>query len=139
MEKTKFGISTALLAAIVYLACYYGGIVATLVAVGAVLILETNTEMKKHALRAAILLFAFAVFSSLIYLLPNFITCISNLLSLLTINFDLYIVTRIASAITGVFDLLERIVFLGLAALALFNVNIKIPGVDGLIEKLLNK
>ena len=59
MEKSKFGISTALLAAIIYLACYYGGITPTLLVVGAILILETNTEVKKHALRAAILLFAF--------------------------------------------------------------------------------
>ena len=135
MEKSKFGISTALLAAIIYLACYYGGITPTLLVVGAILILETNTEVKKHALRAVILLFAFAVLSSAIYLLPNLITCISNLLSLLTINFDLYIVTRIASAITSVFELLEKITFIALAFLALCNINIQIPGVDGLIEK----
>ena len=86
MEKTKLGISTALLGAIACLACYYGGITATLLVVGAVLILESDEWLKKTCVRAGVLVFLFLLTSSIIYFIPNIISCINSTLGLVYIS-----------------------------------------------------
>ncbi|MBQ8625830.1 MAG: hypothetical protein IJ419_06700 [Agathobacter sp.] len=139
MEKTKLGISTALLGALACLACYYGGITATLLVVGAILILENDEWLKKTCVRAAVLVFLFLLTSSIIYILPNIVSCISSTLGLFEIPFYIEILSKITSWLSTLLDLLEKIVFLGLALLALMKVNVHIPVLDNFIDKHLNK
>lgn len=139
MEKTKLGISTALLGALSYLGCYYGGITAALLIVGAILILENDEWLKKTSVRAIVLTFTFLVLSSLIYILPNIVTCISSTLSFINVPFDFAFASILAGWLNTLLDLLEKIVFLGLALLALMKVNVNIPVLDSFIDKHLNK
>lgn len=135
MEKTKFGISTALLGAITYFACYYGGIVATLLIVGAILLIEENAQIKKIALTAAALVFGFAVLSTLVSLLPNCISCINNILSYFSANFEVMIVSQIANTLNTVLNLLEKIIFIALGLCTLTNKNVTIQAVDKFVDK----
>lgn len=135
MEKTKFGLSTALLGAIIYFACYFGGVTATLLIVGTILLVEENAQIKKIAITAATLVFAFAVLSSLIYLLPNFISCINNILAYFSTSFEITIISKLANTLNTVLDFLEKIIFLALGLCTLTNKNVTVKAIDDFVDK----
>lgn len=133
MEKTKLGISVALLSALTFLSGYLGITVLVLVA-GYILIREENASLKKNAVGTVILYLAFAALSICVGLLSNFFSLI---------NFGgwmygstLYTITNgFTSTLATLVDIAEKVVFGLLALFALLGKDVKIPVIDKFVEK----
>ena len=139
MEKTKLGLSVAVVGAIAYLACFYGGYVAAFLVVGYILIAENNEWLKKLSVKAFVLMVAFSVASSVVYLIPNAINCIDSLVGIFGGNFYVPVVSDLVSTIITWLDFIEKLLFLGLAFFALGNKTIAISAVDNFVEKHLGQ
>ncbi len=133
--KTKLGISVGMVAAASYLIGLINGNLALLLVVGYVFLCETDEWLKKSVVKALALSLAFSVASIVINLIPNAVTMVDDLLNIFGGNFSIGFLSRIVNFIDTVLMVLERVLMLGLAALALNTKTIKLPFVDKLIEK----
>lgn len=134
MQKTRLGVTVGLLGAAIYLVGLYGGVLATALLVGYVLVFEENEWLKKSAVKAFVLMMVFSVISSVLYLIPNAIEVISSIINILGIGFYPEIVYNLSSAISGVLNIVETLLFIGLALKALNQGSIAVPVVDQLID-----
>lgn len=133
--KTKLGISVAMLAAITYLLGLFTGNLALLLIVGYVMIYESDEWLKKSVVKALVVSLAFSVASAVIGFIPNAISLVDGLVGIFGGNFNILFISRIINFIDTVLMVLEKLLFLGLAAMAANNKTIKIPFVDEVIDK----
>jgi len=113
MEKTKLGISVALAAALIYFLgalAGIGNILVVLIAVGYVLIVETNIKLKREAVKALILIITLAAVS---FLISWGLSGFQNFMSFLP-NRDFIINIRsfINSSVSGINNIVRLIVFI---------------------------
>lgn len=134
MQKTRLGVTVGLLGAAIYLVGLYGGVLATALLVGYVLVFEENEWLKKSAVKAFVLMMVFSAINSVIYLIPNAIEVISSIINILGIGFYPEIVYNLAGAISGVLNIVETLLFIGLALKSLNQGSIAVPVVDQLID-----
>lgn len=139
MEKTKLGISTTLLAAVVCLLGYYAGYVITAIAVGYILLKEENEWLKKMSVKVIALMLVFSILPTLIHLIPNIISLVESLCYLFTEEYFEFNYSGIFNFLSSVVDLLKKVVFLLLGFFALIGKNFKIPVLDDLLDKMMNK
>lgn len=135
MQKTKLRISVGLLGAVVYFGSLFGGYVASLLLTGYILLIEENEWLRKSAVKAVILLICFSVISTLIYLLPDAINFISEIVSMFGGAFYVSFISGLAGAAYSAMNIIERLLFIGLGIKALNQGTIAVPIVDKLIEK----
>ena len=144
MEKTKLGIPAALMAAIICLLSYYGGYVIAGVMVGYVLLVEESESLKKLALKVLAILLTFSVINTVLYLIPNVMSTIRSLIYV----FDEYAyseeffgngISRFVDFLSNLLSLVKTVLFLLLGYFSLTGKEFKIPVLDGLFDKLLNK
>ena len=76
MQKSNFGVSVGVVGAAMYLLSLFSGYLAALLLIGYVLLFESNTWLKRTAVKVAVITFIFSVASALLGLLPN---CISTI------------------------------------------------------------
>lgn len=138
MEKTKLGLSTSMLAAIAFLACFFGGYTPMLIVVGYILIAEKDEWLRKNAATAMVVTFGFSLLTSVIYLIPNIISLIDTGLGIFNANFSIYFVTWAVNFVTSALDLVEKVFFLVMAVLALGHKTFDIPVLSDFIVKHLN-
>ena len=138
MQKTKLGISVGLVGAILYLCGYFSGYLATLLIAGYVLRFEENTWLKKTSVRAVILMIGFSVLYALLGLIPDLISLVNSVFNVFGGHFGISFVTNIISVFRNLLNLFELVVFFLLGATALAQKDIKIPGLDDLIDKHMN-
>ena len=134
MQKTRLGVAVGLLGAAIYLVGLYGGVLATALLVGYVLVFEENDWLKKNAVKAFVLMMIFSAVSSVFYLIPNAIEVICSIINILGIDFYPEIVYNLSNVISGVLGIVETLLFLGLALKSLSQGSITIPVVDQLID-----
>ena len=134
MQKTRLGVTVGLLGAAIYLVGLYGGVLATALLVGYVLVFEENDWLKKNAVKAFVLMMIFSAVSSVFYLIPNAIEVISSIINILGIDFYPEIVYNLSNVISGALGIVETLLFLGLALKSLSQGSIAIPVVDQLID-----
>lgn len=134
MQKTRLGVAVGLLGAAIYLVGLYGGVLATALLVGYVLVFEENDWLKKNAVKAFVLMMIFSAVSSVFYLIPNAIEVISSIINILGIDFYPEIVYNLSNVISGALGIVETLLFLGLALKSLSQGSIAIPVVDQLID-----
>lgn len=144
MEKTKLGIPAALMAAIICLLSYYGGYVIAGVMVGYVLLVEESESLKKLALKVLAILLTFSVINTVLYLIPNVMSTIRSLIYV----FDEYAyseeffgngISRFVDFLSNLLSLVKTVLFLLLGYFSLTGKEFKIPVLDDLFDKLLNK
>lgn len=135
MEKTKLGISVGLMGALLWLVCYYAGYVAALIVAGYILIAEKDEWLKKSAVKAVVLMVVFSLASSIIYLIPNVITCINSFVGLFGGSFYIAFISNFVSMVSNVLEFVEKIVFILLAALAFMHITIPVPVLDAFVDK----
>ena len=135
MEKTKLGISVGLMGAILWLVCYYSGYIGALLVAGYILIAEKDEWLKKLAVKAVVLMLAFSVAASVIYLLPNLISCINSIVSIFGGSFYLSFISNLATMLATLLDFVEKIVFIILAALAAMHITIPVPVLESFVDK----
>lgn len=135
MEKTKLGLSVAIMGAIVYLTALFGGFTPLLLVAGYILIVEENADLKKTAVTALMILLTFSAVNFIIGLLPDVQTILLSLLNIFGIN-DIYLpfINNIANFLYSVIGLLRELVFIFLAGLSILKKPLKLPFIDKLFD-----
>ena len=137
MEKTKMGISVALMTAICWLLGYYGGYVVTALLVGYILLKEENVALKKSALKVFAVMLLFSLLNTVIYLIPNLLNVLYSFLEIFNVHIYLSFIDRICNFISNVVGIVKLAFFLIMAVLPLTGKEFKVPLVDELLDKLL--
>lgn len=135
MQKTRFGITVSLLGAAIYFMGLFGGFLVTALLTAYVLLFEENEWLKKSAVKAVALMVVFSILSVLIYLIPNVINFIDNVVGIFGGSFYINLVSSVANAAASALDIIEKVLFIGLGIKALNQGNIAVPVVDKLIDK----
>lgn len=135
MQKTRLGISVGLFGTLLYMAGLYGGYLITILLAGYVLLFEENEWLKKSAIKAVALMVLFSVVSSLIYLLPNVVNFIGDVIGVFGGGFYFSWLSNLANTIQSALNIIETILFIGLGVKALNQGDIAVPVVDKLIGK----
>lgn len=135
MQKTRFGITVSLLGAAIYFMGLFGGFLVTALLTAYVLLFEENEWLKKSAVKAVALMVVFSILSVLIYLIPNVINFIDNVVGIFGGSFYINLVSSLANAAASALDIIEKVLFIGLGIKALNQGNIAVPVVDKLIDK----
>ena len=136
IKKSTLGIPLGVLAAIMYIACAYSGLTATLLIAGYVLLKERDEWLKTQAVKVVLLVLVFAALSMTIGIIPDTIGLISNLLGLFGGSFTIPFISSIISFLISVLSYVKTIVFLMLAYKSLSLKTVKLPFIDNIIEKV---
>lgn len=135
MQKTKLGVSVAVVGAALYFFGYFSGYTALLLLAGYVLLMEENEWLKKTAVKAIATTVVFSLLSVLIGLIPNVFGFIQDICDLFGGYVSFSVVYKIQNLLNSALRLLETIVFLFLGLKALRQGTIKVPVVDNLVNK----
>lgn len=135
MQKTRLGISVGMLGAAIYLTGLFSGYLAALLLTGYVLLFEENEWLKKSAVKAVALMMLFSFITVLINLIPNAMSCIDHIASMLGGSFHVGFISGLVSAVISVIDIIEKLLFISLGVRALNQGTIDVAVVDGLISK----
>ena len=138
MEKTKFGVSVGLVAAITYLVAMFGGYLATIVIAGYVLIFEENAFLRRSVTKALGLLLASSLLALVFAFIPNVCIYISNIVTLSGGFFSYMKVLSVIEIFTGIIDFAISALFLTLAGMAFTGGKVDIPLFNKLIDKVVN-
>ena len=133
--KTKLGISVSLMAAATYLLGLFSGYLALVLIAGYVLLCETDEWLKKSVVKAVVIGLVFSVISVVIGFIPNAISLVDDIFNIFGEHFSIGFISAIVSFINTVLSVFQKLLMLGLAAMALNNKTIKLPFVDDVIEK----
>jgi len=135
MEKTKLGISVGLFGALLYAVGLWGGYFLTVAAVAYVLIREESAWLRKTAVKALALTFLFPLISVFIGVIPDLVGLVANVMSLFDEAFSMEMVRDIENILRSILNIVEYVIFILLGILALGNKTVRLPLVDGAIEK----
>lgn len=135
MQKTKLGISVGFLGAAIYFLGLFSGYLVVALLVGYVLLFEQNEWLRKCAVKAITLMLVISFVVTVINLIPNSISFVNSVFSILGGSFSIGFITSIINAIVGAIGIIEKLLFLGLGLTALNMGTIAIPAVDKLVNK----
>ena len=135
MQKTKLGVSVGLLGALLFFVGLFGNYVAALLVAGYILLCEENEWLRKSAVKAIVLMACFSLLSALIYLLPDVINFVSEVISLFGGVFYISFVSNLAGIASVALNIIERLLFIGLGLKALNQGTISVTAIDNLITK----
>ncbi len=135
MQKSRLGISVGMLGAAVYFAGFFGGVVATIILAGYILLCEDNPWLRRTAVKAAALMFGFAVLSACVGLIPNPLDVINDFMILCDESFSSSSIDKIINFVESTIVILEKIAFLVLGINALKMGNVAIPVIDPMVDK----
>lgn len=135
MQKTKLGISVGLLGAAVYFSGLFNGLLLITIMVGYVLLVEDNEWLRRTSVKAAVLYIIFALVSSIVGLIPDFITLISSFCEIFGGSFAIPFISSIVGFIVGALDFVKAVLFIILGLKSLNQGTIVIPMIDNLISK----
>ncbi len=128
MEKTKLGLSTAIVGALCGLIALYGGYTALLLLVGYVLLFEKGSWLRSFSVGILTICLTFSLLISGMGLLQN-------LLSLLEMDSD---GLAFLSKITYFVRIIGKAILLALAAASFFGSKVRIPVVASIVDKHLS-
>lgn len=134
MEKTKIGLSVAVMSAIVYLTALFGGYTPLLLIAGYILIVEESTQLKKTAVSAFLLLLSFSAVNYVIGLLPDILNMFYSFLEIFKVYVHLSFIDNVAGFLYSVLTLLREVVLALLAIAALLKKPVNIPFVNKLFD-----
>lgn len=135
MQKTKLGVTVALLGAALYFSGLFSGYIITIVLAGYVLLMEENLWLKKAAVKSVALLMTFSILSAVLGLVPGLVNFIDDVFNIFGGSFSIRIVTNIITMLRSALTLIETVLFLLLGLKALSQGNIGVPVVDKLVDK----
>lgn len=135
MQKTKLGVTVALFGAAIYFISLFGGYVPVIILGGYVLLMEENVWLKKAAVKSVAVLTMFALFSSLLNLIPGVISFVDDIFNIFGGYFTIGVVSAIVNMLTSALSLLRTLLFILLGLKALNQGDISVPGIDKLVNK----
>jgi uncharacterized membrane protein len=143
MQKTKLGVSAAVLGAAIYFTGLFSGYMVMILLAGYVLLLEDNVWLRKTAVKAVVLLIAFSAVSTVLGLIPSLISLINSYLNIYG-GFFISVVSSITSVVSNIISFLQNaisliktVLFLILGWKAMNQGTIKVPAIDKLVEKVM--
>lgn len=135
MQKTRLGISAALLGAVVCFSGLFSGYLLVFLLTAYILLMEENVWLKKTAVKTVAVLMVFSLLSAVLGLIPDLISVISSIFNIFNGSFSIRILSSIISAARSILGFLETLLLLGLGFKALNQGTIKIPMIDKLVDK----
>lgn len=135
MQKTRLGISAALLGAVVCFSGLFSGYLLVFLLTAYILLMEENVWLKKTAVMTVAVLMVFSLLNAVLGLIPDLISVISSIFNIFNGSFSIRILSSIISAARSVLGFLETLLLLGLGFKALNQGTIKIPMIDKLVDK----
>lgn len=135
MQKTKLGISVAVLGAAVYFTGLFSGYLITIVLAGYILLMEENVWLKKAAVKSVALMICFSILSAVLGLIPDVIGFVDSIFNIFGGSFHISVLTNIVYMLRDGLDLVEKVLFLLLGLKALNQGTIKVPVIDKFVEK----
>ena len=134
MEKSKLGVSVGLLGALAFLLTYFSGYTAILLFAGYVVLCEDSAWLKKVCVKAIFLALCFDVLLRLFGFITDLLEWIGSFVSIFSSYFSFSIVYSIISIVTRPINVIEAILFLVLALMAMKQKTISIPFIDKLMD-----
>lgn len=135
MQKTKLGISVALIGAALYFLGLFSGYLAIVILAGYVLLMEENIWLKKTAVKSVALLMLFSMVSAVLNLIPGVINFIDDFFNIFRGNFSIWFLTSIVNMLRSGINLIQTVLFLILGLKALNQGTIRVPMIDKMVEK----
>lgn len=139
MEKTKMGLPVALMAAITCLMGLYGGYVIVGILVGYILLKEENVWLKKTALKVLVILLAYSLSSTLLYLIPNCVSVFTEIAS----AFGIYLYNEhsnvVNNLLSNIFSLARTIILLLMFLSSLTQKDLKLPWLDDQLDAIFDE
>lgn len=135
MQKSKLGISVALIGAALYFTGLFSGYVGIIVLAGYVLLMEENVWLKKTAVKSVALLMFFSLILSVLGLVPSLVNFIDNVFNIFGGNFAIRFLTNIISMLRNGINIIQTALFLILGLKALNQGTIPVPVIDKMVEK----
>ena len=135
--KTKIGISAGAYAAFTFLLAYYAGYTPLLIAVGFVLIFESNEWLKATVVKATVLTVLFSLISTILWFIPNnLFGLIRDIVAIFSDKpFTYSTLNEIVTVLSDIIGTIEKVLFIILAFMALGMKTIKIGFIDKFVEK----
>jgi len=133
MVKTKLGVSVGLLAA----AAYFVGLIAMtplFLVAGYIIIMEEDMWLRKAAVRAVIIVVAFAVLSTFLGLLDNSTSLINLITQLFRQTANIRDVDRVIQILQTILTICERMILLIMGFAALRQRKVNLAPVDNLMN-----
>ena len=137
--QSKLGVSTSVLACVLYLFGLVSGYVALALAAGYVLLFEEDEWLRTAAVKAVVVCLVFSAANVVIYLIPEAFGCINSLLEVFGGYVNFGIITNVFYFVADVVDLIETLVLLLLAFTALGHADVPVPIVDDLVKAALGR
>ena len=134
MEKTKLGLSVAVMGAVVYLTALFGGYTPLLLVAGYVLIAEESAQLKKNAVTAFLVMLAFSAVNFVVGLLPDILNLFYSFLQIFKVYVHLSFIDNIANFLYNAVALLRQVVLAALAILSLLKKPVNVPFVKKLSD-----
>ena len=134
MEKSKLGVSVGLLGALAFLLTYFTGYTAILLFAGYVVLCEESTWLKKVCVKAIFLALCFDVLLRLFGFITDLLEWIGSVVSLFGSYLNASVIYNLISIITRPINIIEAILFLALAVMALKQKTISIPFIDKMMD-----
>lgn len=138
MQKTKLGITVGALGAITYFTGFFSGYLVAIILAGYVLLFEENAWLKRSVVKAIVLMAFFSIVRTILNLIPDAIDIISDIVLIFNGSFALIKVSQIISALLGIINIIEKVLFLGLGFKALSQGTIVIPFIDSKVSKYMD-
>jgi len=105
-----------------------------IVLAGYVLLFEENEWLKKNVVKAIALMVFFDLIAVVCNLLPNAITFINSVVAIFGGKFSIAVLTKVVTAITNGFSIVEKVLFIGLGLKALNQGSISFKAVDKVVN-----
>ncbi|MFA5524151.1 MAG: hypothetical protein WDA24_07315 [Tissierellales bacterium] len=134
MQKTKVGISVGLLGAGLYFMGFIS-VVAMVIMAGYVLIFEENEWLKKTAVKSVGVVIFFTILSTVVGLVGNSSTIITNLVHLVKGSISLNWFNGVITICRNLISIIETLFLLILGFKALKQGNVKLSSVDNIIKE----
>lgn len=135
MQKSKLGISVALIGAALYFLGLFSGYLAVILLAGYVLLMEENVWLRKTAVKSVALLVFFSLILSVLNLVPSLVNFIDDIFNIFGGNFAIRFLTNIISMLRSGINLIQVVVFLILGLKALNQGTVRIPLIDKMVDK----
>jgi len=133
--KTKLGISVGLLSAAIYFSGLFSGYLVLTLLVGYTLLFETDSWLRRSAVKAFAITVLFSILTALIGFIPDVINLLDGIFRIFGGHFTISFITNLVSLCQHIFYVSEKAIMLALGLMALSETNIKIDFIDRILDK----
>ena len=136
--KTKIGLSAGAYAAFTWLLALYGGYIPLVIAVGYVLIFETNEWLRVSVVKALFFTLVLSLLCSALYILPDLFEMFDDWAGVFNGNVPYGKLSKVIAALVDIVTIFKTVFFIILGLMALKMKTIRIGFIDKFAEKHLS-